>query len=207
MKYLALIASLFLVACGTSTDQPAAPETPADPVAEAPARAQPAAAPTWTTGPTMIDFSDPEPPHGVAEISGMANPEAWGRWSNQDTVRIRFDDPLPPQFQLELVARAFGPNVGAPIRVRVGNVEQKFGATNSDAPYRMHFTIAGTADTIEFTGITPTSPASVGVSNDPRPLGLGFASATITPTANAPTAARPQLIQRAPLTAPKNTDG
>jgi len=173
MRFLAPALVILLAACSSETAQQTAPATGAS--AESESSALPA-----VSFPITINFATEEPTPGVAEITGMSGAEPWGRWSIEETVRVRLSQQLPKSFVLDVTARAFGPNVGVPITVRVGDETRTFTATNSDQPYRLQFDLAESADTIEFTGLTPTSPSSVGAGDDSRTLAIGIARLGIT---------------------------
>jgi phosphoglycerol transferase len=179
MKYLCVALIPLLAACSPGTEQPATP--PATPVATA----QPQQQAQVMTSPVTIDFTAAEDSAGVLEITGMSGAEPWGRWSIEEEVRIRFEQALPKQFTLDFTARAFGPNVDVPIVVRAGDGEASFRATGTDQAIRLSFKLSEPTDTIAFTGLSPTSPASQGLSADPRTLGVGIGRLTVTPAATA----------------------
>lgn len=129
-----------------------------------------------------IDFTRHDFPNFVDDVVGLSGSEPWGRWSEGSFVKFRFDEALPRKFTLELTASAFGPNIGAPVRVRVGGVEKTFVITEQKVPgtYRLTFDTDGTADTLEFTPPKPTSPNEIDPKNgDTRKLGIGFISLKI----------------------------
>lgn len=126
-----------------------------------------------------IDFTRPGYPTFVAEVSGVARHEPWGRWSDANTsptVKIRFKEPLPAKFTLELVAKPFGPNVDKPVKVVVGKVEKSFSAkVNPKNMYSVSFDKIKGVDTIEIVPAKPTSPNEVNPqSGDRRKIGLGL---------------------------------
>jgi hypothetical protein len=73
-----------------------------------------------------IDFTRSRFPHFVAEVNGICAAEPGGRWSEGSTVLISFYDPLPRRFRLEIVGGAYGPNVNAPVTVKVGRAQRLF---------------------------------------------------------------------------------
>jgi len=132
-----------------------------------------------------INFAKQGYPSFIAEVSGMSGFETWGRWSDADAggpvVRFTFVDKLPANFNLVIMANAFGPNVGQPIRVVAGAVEQSWVIQNASPPkiYTLQFNHVD-GNTIEFIPPAPTSPQSLGQgNNDPRKLGIGFISLKI----------------------------
>lgn len=124
-------------------------------------------------------------PQSVKQFSGISRPEAWGRWSNANmapAVTIEYQDPLPATFDLVLVAKAFGPNVGEPISVKVGDEEQTitFGDQLSTVTLRFDNPEGSKVLTIE-----PPKPQLSNEGNilghDPRKLGVGLAELKIVP--------------------------
>lgn len=131
-----------------------------------------------------IDFKKPGYPTFLAEVSGMSGNENWGRQSdanNGAVVKFRFKQPLPRNFTLEITANAFGPNLGKPIKVRVGAVEKTFVHKDgsSAGTYSLVFESTNGADTIEIVSPKPTSPAELKMGGDTRKLGVGLISLKI----------------------------
>ena len=132
-----------------------------------------------------IDFTQPEYPEFLAEVLGMSTPEAVGRWTDETShpsAEFRFKEALPRKFTLEITAGAFGPNMGAPFKVRVGDVEKELICT----PELLHESIGldfetdGTTDTIIITPFQPTSPNEIDSKNtDRRKLGINLVSLKI----------------------------
>jgi phosphoglycerol transferase len=133
-----------------------------------------------------IEFDKPNLSSAVRDISGFSGWEAWGRWTEGPVARIRFERPLPLRFTLKIdTTMAMPPNAGPDIVVRAGSAEQRFrvgtGATSVEIP----MALAAPADTIELLIPAPTSPRELGMSEDPRKLGIGIRRMTILPTAEA----------------------
>lgn len=132
-----------------------------------------------------IDFKRSGYPVFLAEVSGMSGREEWGRWTDAAegaTAKFRFKEPLPQKFALELKANAFGPNLGQPVKVRIGGVEKDFVVKDPQAPELHVLTFDGVAgaDTIEIVPPQPTSPKQFDPQNgDPRLLGLSLVSLQI----------------------------
>lgn len=119
-------------------------------------------------------------PNGVVErTAGLSGVESWGRWSDQKTVELHFASPLPRRFTLTLGAEAFGPNAGEGILVQVGQQTQtiKLGRTRTDVTTL--FETDGMQKVIQFDIPKPTSPSSLGMSEDARTLGIGFSTMRI----------------------------
>ncbi len=125
-----------------------------------------------------IDFTRKDWPDFVRNVSGLSDPEPWGRWSDANVgpfVRIDFNAPLPPKFTLILDVQPFGPNVDQNLLINIGaqvrNVKVPAG------PSQIHVAIDTgdqRAESIEFHPSKPTSPQAIGVSADNRKLGVGF---------------------------------
>ena len=172
---IAVLAAAALAACGDK----------AAPTANAPA---PAAAPAPVTYEATlaegIDFKKVGYPKFITEVTGMSGYEAWGRWTDADAggavARFVFKDKLPASLTLTVTANAFGPNDGKPVKVKAGGVEQQFTIKNGSEPgsYTVKFDKVD-GNTIEFIPPEPTSPKSLGVSEDGRRLGIGFVALKI----------------------------
>ena len=127
-----------------------------------------------------IDFKKPGYPSFLTDVSGVSSREDWGRWTDANigpVVVFRFNKPLPKKFILELQANAIGQNVGQPIKVHVGNIENNIVVKNwpDETIYQITFDQTHIADSIE---INPPSPFSAAESDpkgtDTRMLGLGL---------------------------------
>lgn len=131
-----------------------------------------------------IDFRKPLYPTFIAEVSGMSSYEPTIRWTEGPLVKFRFKQPLPKIFTLEIAAISFGPNLGLPIKVRVGGVEKNFVIpkvpTKDSAAYKLTFKTDGKSDTLEIMPPKPTSPRELDPkSGDTRKLGIAFVSLKI----------------------------
>lgn len=132
-----------------------------------------------------IDFKRPGYPTFLAEVSGMSGHEGWGRWTDASAggaAKFRFTRPLPPKFTVELTANAFGPNLGKPVKVRIGGIEREFVVKDSQASelYVLTFEGVNGADTIEIVPPQPTSPKQLDPqSGDSRLLGVSLVSLQI----------------------------
>jgi phosphoglycerol transferase len=130
-----------------------------------------------------IIFSELRYPDFLAEVSGISGKESWGRWTIGAVAKLRFSEPLPGTVHLDITANAFGPNLGTPVKVRVGSEEKTFVITrNAGDTYRLVFATDGTADTIEIFPPKPVSPREVDSrSSDVRKIGIALISIAITP--------------------------
>jgi phosphoglycerol transferase len=145
-----------------------------------------------------IDFTKPGYPLFLKNVSGVSNPEVWGRWSDAKDagakVIFEFNDPLPKQFTLELALKAYGPNQAEPIKVIVGKTVAQFSfdpQLPGDEVQKISIGITQSPDTplarsIELVVPKPTAPpkpADFNPSNpgnvDQRLLGIGFTNLSI----------------------------
>jgi phosphoglycerol transferase len=128
--------------------------------------------------PNEIDFTVPGLPDSIYRITGLSVSEPWGRWSDATLdreVRIRFVDPLPQQFTLHLSGRAFGPNVGEHLLIRIGSREYRAPLAAEEFETSLAVTLHGeSTDLLVFRPPRPTSPRAERVSPDTRELGIGF---------------------------------
>jgi hypothetical protein len=117
------------------------------------------------------------------EISGLSGPENTGRWTEGPVASFKFPNGLPTDFKLELSANgAFGPNAGKSFKVAVDNNENYFIATNPSQIIDFEFAgISSSSNTIKIFIPDPKSPKELGVSGDPRQIGLMIKSLTIKP--------------------------
>lgn len=132
-----------------------------------------------------VDFSNGDYPDILAEVSGLSAHEPWGRWSDASigsAAIFRFKQALPRNFTLEITAGGFGPNIGEPVKVRVGGVEKTFviGRNKEANIYRLAFENDRAENTLEITPPKPTSPNEIDPKNgDRRKLGISFVSIKI----------------------------
>ena len=143
------------------------------------ARAHHASSPTVR----QIDFSQAWLSPAVGTIKGLSGREQWGRWSDADVhpqVEIRFRDPLPARGSLTLTARAFGPNIGQPMRIRIGGHETELRFDACDTTAVATYALQQAPLSLEIAPPHPVPPRDLGVSQDPRRLGIGLVRLTIT---------------------------
>ena len=176
LSALTLAVVLPLTACN---ERPQTEPSTASPEASAPSSAIERYPATLAEG---FNFGKPGYPDFLAAVSGLSGHEPWGRWSDGEVVVFQFAQPLPTHFTLAVTARAFGPNIGAPILVKAGTSEQTFILpTAEDHSHRLDFILAAPTDRLEFHVPQPVSPAELNVSDDPRKLGVGFVTLQILP--------------------------
>jgi phosphoglycerol transferase len=166
---IAALACAALAACGESGNV-ATKTTPAAP-ASAPASTSPAAPGTLAEG---IVFSKAALPDFVARTDGIAQAEAFGRWTDGAKAVIEFKQPLPTKFDLIVEGAAYGPNVAQPIVVSIGSAAQDlvFAAEmgKGTETKRLAFTLDQPANRIELKIPRPTRPQN----GDLRELGIAL---------------------------------
>ena len=162
-------AVLTVAACGDRADVASGPK-PAAPAAA------PASAAELAEG---ITFAKARYPDFVAKTTGVSQPEPFGRWTDGPKAEIEFKAPLPKKFELLVQGAAFGPNIGAPIRVTIGTVTQEisFPADLTQEPQtrRVPFNLGEPASRIAFAIPQPTRPTN----GDLRALGIALVSLKI----------------------------
>jgi phosphoglycerol transferase len=123
--------------------------------------------------PYEIDLRAPAPL--FLELSGFSGAEPWGRWTDADEARVVLPQRLPACVEIELEARAFGPNAGEPVSVLGGAspVSLTFGA-ELETRRVMLCGLSGRSELV-LKVPRPTSPQSLGQGGDTRRLGLGIA--------------------------------
>ena len=121
-----------------------------------------------------IDFAKQGYPSFLDKVTGVSVYEPWGRWTDGKGATFKFKQKLPKKFTLELTASAFGPNINAPLTVQVGKVKKQITIT-SGQPSAYTLAVEGIdADSITLVPAKPTSPKSLGGSEDTRLLGVGL---------------------------------
>lgn len=124
--------------------------------------------------PHFIDFKNDSWPGVISSIRGLGGAETWGAWSTDKSVIIEFLNPLPEHFTLHLKAGAFGPNINLPFLVKVGNEIKPISLISSFETVRIIFNNPSRSNTIFIEIPQPTSPKELGISNDPRKLGISL---------------------------------
>ena len=120
----------------------------------------------------------------VSATDGMSHAEPWGRWSDGPALTLRFKQALPKKLVLVLVARAYGPNIGKPFVIRVGNQAQQFIAAQVEREFTLRFDTNGTETSFTIVVPQPSSPtAPNGEILDPRKLGVGLSALRVATTA------------------------
>lgn len=109
------------------------------------------------------------------ELRGFSGAESWGRWTDGAEAKLVVPRRLPTCLELELEARAFGPNVGQPVTIQGGEttVQLAFPAV-LESRRVMLCGLAGARE-LRLRPARPTSPRSLGQGEDARQLGIGVA--------------------------------
>jgi hypothetical protein len=125
-----------------------------------------------------INFSRTSYPEFLRYVSGIAQREDWGRWtdSNQGAVTLfGFTNSLPRRFTLELRAIPFNQNISKPTKIRVGSQEKIIFIDGKTDVYTLEFENLGGVNVIE---IMPPhnmlSKREASSSADPRNIGIGL---------------------------------
>ena len=167
---IAALACAALAACGERSDvaTKTAPAVPAGATSSAPSPAAPA---TLADG---IVFSKAALPDFVARTEGIAQAEAFGRWTDGAKAVIEFKQPLPAKFDLVVEGAAYGPNVGQPVEVTIGSATQALVFTaemgKASETKRLAFSSEQPANRIELKIPRPTRPQN----GDLRELGIAL---------------------------------
>lgn len=128
-----------------------------------------------------IDFADRHP---LISFEGISDPEAWGSWTEGEHARINLPQSLPDHFTLELdIMYIFNPNIGRPFRISAGGQERIITFTGPGI-YSVAFQDVKDTNDFEILVPAPTSPQSLGLSDDQRAIGLGLKRLRILPIAN-----------------------
>jgi hypothetical protein len=125
-----------------------------------------------------INFSRDSYPEFLKYVSGVAQRENWGRWtdSNQgDVTLFGFTKPLPAKFTLELNAAPYGPNISKSTRIRVGSQEKTIIVDGKTNIYSLEFENPDGVDAIEIRAPqSKSSKSEISSSSDPRNIGIGL---------------------------------
>jgi phosphoglycerol transferase len=114
-------------------------------------------------------------PGELSVASGLfLPPETWGSWSTDKVVNLVFKRPLPEEFRLMIDARAYGPNVGKPITLKVGDISQDIVLSGDFQRKTVLVQNPKRTNEIDFIVPNPTSPFEQGLGDDKRRLGVGF---------------------------------
>ncbi len=124
-----------------------------------------------------IDFTTGSWPGIVARKQGLSNPEPWGTWSDGDRVELEFTKPLPKKFTLVLKGHTIG-DTSQPSTLVVGEDRREI-RLPSPKELVFPFQTDGSIKSISIEIPWARSMRELGVSQDPRRLGIGFVSMRI----------------------------
>jgi phosphoglycerol transferase len=117
----------------------------------------------------------------ISKTRGLSGAEPWGTWSTGAVVTLEFSAPLPEKFTVHLVANAFGPNIGKEFVAHAGDQAVKFKLAGSPEERVLEFNNPEKSRTIKIDIPGPASPKELGLSADPRSLGIGLVELRIVP--------------------------
>jgi len=131
--------------------------------------------------PVVIDFSRQES-HGV-RLRGFSHREDWGRWTIARTASIEFSQALPLSFRLRMKMKAFGPNIDQLVVVRCDKLSRSITAAAELTTVEFVFSsLAPGQHSVTMEIPEPASPEQLGISKDPRLLGIGIQEAQLLPS-------------------------
>ena len=136
----------------------------------------------------QIPMTRPMSAGALEGVDGLADPEDWGSWSNSDTVVLRFKQALPRNLTVLLNGRAFGPNVGLPFVLSVGEASTSFKLPATPQELSLRLQTDGAQHELRIGVPRPTTPKEIGAGNDLRRLGVGLISLEIGEALSAPRA-------------------
>ncbi|HEY8682550.1 MAG TPA: hypothetical protein VIM06_05210 [Rhodanobacter sp.] len=134
--------------------------------------------------PLMIDFRKNDP--ALSAVEGLSGIENFGRWSDADEVVLHVVDPLPASANLLLTAAAYGPNIGKPFIMTLGNEQRTFTLTDVAQTVHIQFHNPAGLDVLRISVPAATSPRALGMSPDDRPLGIALSSLQIKASTQTP---------------------
>lgn len=133
-----------------------------------------------------IVFNRPGYPEFISSVVGIGTYEDWGAWTNANlspTARLYFVDPLPSNFDVEVVAQAFGPNAEKNTIFRVGQEVRTLKIRAVPSVFEIKFRDIYNINYIEIIPPQPTSPFALSgnllAEHDVRRLGVGLISLRI----------------------------
>jgi phosphoglycerol transferase len=126
------------------------------------------------SGENVLDFKKGAWPGIIRKVKGLSTPELWGTWSQSDVVVFEFAGALPSEFEIQLVANAFGPNVDKEFMASVGNGATNFSLSANSEKKIIRLENPEGSNVLRFRIPNAVSPKALGLSGDDRNLGIGF---------------------------------
>ena len=128
-------------------------------------------------GEFLVDFRQVEWRGMINKSSGLFSPpEPWGAWSTGKKIKLEFSKPLPRKFNIELSARAFGPNLRENFVLRIGSYSHPFKIQKYPEFEKIIIPVENFSrlSSLEIDIPKPISPEELGVGDDKRKLGIGI---------------------------------
>lgn len=132
-------------------------------------------------GAMLIDFSMEPMAAVIVGMSGLAAPSNLGMWSTGNVVKLDFAAPLPDRFELRLKARAYGPSIGMPFMIRVGEQAREFRLPSGNGSISLVFSNGRATNTVSIEIPSPRLSAESGTAGGGRRFGLQIAEIEIRP--------------------------
>jgi len=111
-------------------------------------------------------------------MKGLSYKEDWGQWSDASkykNIYIEFDKPLEEKIELIIFAKAFGPNVGLPFKIKIGSEVQSLVLGPNIDEFKLSFKNVEQSSVLEIFSPNSVSPQDLGIINgDFRKLGIGI---------------------------------
>lgn len=127
--------------------------------------------------PVFLDFRKEFPVTFITR--GLSVREDWGRWTKSDTAVVKLKGLFPERFKLVLEGFAFGPNIGQPIKIRIGDAERVIFLSGQKSTVSLEFSGVKDAESLLIHIPKPVSPRELGVGGDRRKRGIGIISLQI----------------------------
>ena len=125
-----------------------------------------------------VDFKKIAIPSFIKEMKGLSYKEDWGQWSDASkykNIYIEFDKPLEEKIELIIFAKAFGPNVGLPFKIKIGSEVQSLVLGPNIDEFKLSFKNVEQSSVLEIFSPNSVSPQDLGIINgDFRKLGIGI---------------------------------
>lgn len=116
----------------------------------------------------------------VIKVKGLSTPESHGRWSDGNYVELLFQNCLPLRFKIYFEVAAFVSVMNMPIGVSIGDAHNTFTLTDGHTKVIvMNFILRERTDRIAISIPNPKSPKELGLSGDPRRVGITLKSIRI----------------------------